>query len=48
MIKSKDVIGSKEASKELMIVKGAGHGKSREADPLAYWEKVDTFLEKYI
>lgn len=34
--------------KELMIVKGAGHGKSREADPLAYWEKVDTFLEKYI
>ncbi len=34
--------------KELMLVKGAGHGKSREVDPLAYWEKVDTFLEKYI
>lgn len=34
--------------KELMIVKGAEHGKSREMDPKAYWKKVDTFLDKYI
>lgn len=34
--------------KELMIVKGAEHGKSREMDPKAYWKKVDTFLNKYI
>ena len=34
--------------KELMIVKGAGHGKSREIDPLAYWRKVDSYLGKYL
>lgn len=34
--------------KELMIVKGAAHGKSRDTDPKAYWDKVDAFLQKHI
>lgn len=34
--------------KDILIVDGAGHGLSADVDPKAYYEKIFSFLDKYI
>lgn len=34
--------------KDLLIIKGAGHGQSKEVDPKTYWDKVQSFIETYM
>ena len=34
------------ASKELLIVKNAGHAQSQDKEPDTYYEKIHIFLEK--
>ncbi len=34
--------------KKLFIVKGAGHGQSRDVDPEGYWKEVDAFIKTYM
>lgn len=36
------------AEKEKLIIKGAGHAKSREVNPELYWSTIINFLDKYI
>lgn len=33
--------------KDIFVVAGAGHAKSREKDPESYWKRVDSFLNSY-
>lgn len=44
----KELYKSFKGEKDLLIVKGAGHGASADVDPEAYYEKVFTFLSTYI
>ena len=36
-----------KTDKDLLVVKDATHATSCIYDPEAYWEKVDSFIEKY-
>lgn len=42
-----EIYNAATCPKDKFIVVGAGHAESREKDPVAYWNRVDSFINSY-